>query len=488
MAPVWLYLERGSATLSSLMVKPSEQFDSPMDYASAMHHLLNLVDVERMAGATPPVEKYDLGRMEELVRRLGDPQHCAAVVHIAGTKGKGSVAAMAASILKASGLHVGLFTSPHLHTFRERIQLDGAPVTEETFSSALSRIWPHVQAMERESPHGGPSTFEVLNAMAFDLFRAEGVDVQVLEVGLGGRLDSTNVAKGAVAVITSLSLDHTAVLGPTLQHVATEKAGIIKQGARVVMAPQSPEAAAVVAEACRRQGAELWKLGDDVTWKPGRADLTGQELTVHTPRHTYELLLPLLGAHQQENAAAAVAAIEVADLGVAPEAVVHGIRDVRWPGRFQVLSMAPTVVVDGAHNPFSMQRLRETVQSYLSPRRTILVFGCSGDKDLDGMLSEIAPVVSMAIACASRHPRAVSPDGLQQAFRQAGMETEMAADVASALASARSQAADDDLILVTGSLFVVAEALEAWFGIEPEYYPELDQPNSTGSKRIPSSK
>ena len=200
----------------------------PLSYDEALHRLLSLADYERMAGLSAPAPKHDLDRMRELADRLGRPQDTAPVLHVAGTKGKGSVAAMASSILHAAGLRVGLFTSPHLHTFRERVRIDGEPSTEARFASALARVWTHVEEMAARGTGGRPTTFEALTAMAFDLFRAERVDAQVIEVGLGGRLDATNVVDAAVAVIAPVSLDHTAILGDTVAQVAAEKAGIVK--------------------------------------------------------------------------------------------------------------------------------------------------------------------------------------------------------------------------------------------------------------------
>ena len=336
-------------------------------YTSALRRLLSLVDFERMAGIGAPLLKQDLARVEELVHRLGDPQRCAPVVHIAGTKGKGSVAAMVASMLTAAGLRTGLFTSPHLYTFRERIRLDCKPVSEELFAHQLDRVWPAVEAMGVAGDDSRPTTFETLTAMAFDLFREQQVDVQVIEVGLGGRLDSTNVAHGDVAVITSLSLDHTAILGDALSQIAAEKAGIIKPGARVVLAPQPPEATEVVLSRCSEQGASVLRLGHEVTWRPGSFNLRGQELRVTTPIRAYDLSVPLLGDHQRENAAAAVAAVEALEIGVSADAVAQGLRTVEWPGRFQVLSTEPNVVVDGAHNSHSMARLRQAALEYFSP-------------------------------------------------------------------------------------------------------------------------
>jgi dihydrofolate synthase/folylpolyglutamate synthase len=440
---------------------------------------VGLADYERMAGRETPLLKLDLGRMKDLASRLGSPQESAPVVHIAGTKGKGSVAAMVSSILLAAGLRSVTFISPHLLTFRERIRLDGVPISEELFVTHLGHVWEAVETMAAESPYGLPSTFEALTAMAFGLAREESADVQVLEVGLGGRLDSTNVANGQVAVITSLSLDHTDILGEELSQIAWEKAGIIKPGAHVVVSPQPDEAEAVVFQACREMGATPLRLGHEVTWSAGRKELAGQEVSVTTPNNQYDIWLPLLGPHQRENAAASIAAVEALDMNIPAEAIIQGIKEVQWPGRFQVINTAPYVVLDGAHNTHSMSRLRETVEEFLPDRRTILIFGCSGDKDLDGMVAQLAPVVDLAVLCQSRHPRSVPTSRLREVFGAAGIRITEASTVAEGFNVAMTQATRQDLVLATGSLFVVGEGLEHWYNMAPEYYPELDPFNRT---------
>ena len=458
---------------------------STLTYDAALRRLLSLADYERMAGLSAPAPKYDLARMRELAERLGRPQKTAPVLHVAGTKGKGSVAAMASSILRAAGLRVGLFTSPHLHTFRERVRVQGEPSTEAQFASALARVWAHVEAMGAHAPAGRPTTFEVLTAMAFDLFREERVDVQVVEVGLGGRLDATNVADSRVAVITPVSLDHTAILGHTVAEVAAEKAGIIKSPSPMVVAPQPAEAIAVIEGAASAARAPLVRVGHEVTVELREHDLSGQSVRIETPVRPYDVRVPLLGAHQAENAAVAVAAVEALGLGVPEQAFADGLAAVRWDGRFQVLRSTPYVVVDGAHNAHSMSRLCEAVRDYLAPERTVVLFGCSTDKDLEAMVGELAGTAALAIVCRSRHPRAASPDRVADAFRRAGIDAREAADVGSALAEARAQAGPADLVLVTGSLFVVAEALEAWFSIPGEHYAEFD-PQAAALARGPT--
>lgn len=465
------------------MVMPTNPsfLDSLPTYADALNRLLSLADFERTAGVAAPIPKTDLSRMRELVRLMAHPEGCAPVIHVAGTKGKGSVSAMVSSILTTAGLRVGLFTSPHLHTFRERIRIDGDPIDEERFACAVRSVWPHVEEMAATGPDQCPTTFEVLTAMAFSVFRAEAVDVQVIEVGLGGRLDSTNVVDSAVAVVTSLSLDHTAILGNTLAAVAAEKAGIVKGAAPVVLAPQSPEAKAVLEATAARVGASLIRVGTDVTYEASGGDLLGQNLRVATAARVYDVRLPLLGAHQRENAAAAIAAVEAAGFDLPAGSVERGLGSVRWDGRFQVLTPGsrgdggdgPTVVVDGAHNPYSAACLAGTVRECIVPTDTILVFGCSGDKELDGMVSELAPLASLAIVCTSRHPRALPPSRVAAAFEAAGVNAIVAPSVASALEQARREASPTGLVLATGSLFVAAEALQAWYGIQGEEYPEF---------------
>ena len=442
-------------------------------YQAALHRLLSLADVERMAGMGASRPKADLSRMRELAKRLGEPQRAAPALHVAGTKGKGSVASMADSMLRAGGLKTGLFTSPHLHTFRERVRIGGEPIAPRLFADALDEVWPHVEAMAAEGSERAPTTFEALTAMAFVLFRAEQVDAQVVEVGMGGRLDSTNVADAGVAVITSLSLDHTNVLGGSIERIAAEKAGVIKRGAVVVCAPQPPEADAVIEAAVARQGARLLRLGREVVWQGGARDLTGQDIEVGAPSRRYRARLALLSEHQLENAAAAVAAVEALRPDLTEGAVAEGLAAVRWDGRFQVLSRHPYLVVDGAHNVDSAARLRAAVGDYLPPGRVTYVFGCSADKDLAGMAAQLADGAARVVACASRHPRSVEPGVVAAAFRAAGVAAEARGTVAEALEAAMAGAAADDSVVVAGSLFVAAEALQAWQGIDGEVYPEF---------------
>ena len=451
-------------------------------YEEALHRLLSLADFERMRGAAAPAYKYDLERMRELADRMRLLSSGPPLIHVAGTKGKGSVAAMAASALQAHGLRTGLYTSPHLHSFRERIRLNGGPLSEDSFAEAVARIWPVVEDMAR-GPIGAPSTFEALTAMALDVFRHEQADAVVLEVGLGGRLDATNVAASDVAVITSVSLDHTAILGSTVAEIAGEKAGIVKGEHPVVSAPQHPSAMAVIRKRAQTVGAPLTEVGRDVTYAQEEHDLSGQTVVVTTARDRYRIRLPLLGAHQAENAAVAVAALECAPLPLTRSTIEAGLGSVRWDGRFQVLSTAPYLVVDGAHNPYSIARLRETVREYLPGARVHLVFGASGDKQIDLLAEEAAAFADDVWTVASRHPRAADPDTLASLFEQLGTSAHSASSVDEGIQRAMDAAGTGDLVLVTGSLFAVAEALQYSLGIAGEHYPEFD-PQASALGRV----
>lgn len=436
-----------------------------MDYQGALQYINSFADYEKL---TPPrAEPFKLGRIQWLLAASGNPHLKTPTFHVAGTKGKGSTAAMVASILQAQGYRVGLFTSPHLHSFRERIRVDSQPISQEEMAALVERGRPQVEALQREGSLGRVTTFELLTLLAFLHFAASEVDFQVVEVGLGGRLDTTNVVKPLLAILTSISLDHTAVLGPTLRQVAAEKAGIIKPGSVVVSAPQASEVEEVVRRTCREQGARLVMLGEDVRYHRLAADLEGQSLCVETHRGESRLWIPLLGSFQCENAALAVAAAEEArSLGVqlTPEAIAQGLRQVSWPGRMQVLRRRSLLVVDGAHNVYSATVLRQTIQEDLTFRRCILVVGVSQDKDIPGIAQALGPLADAVVATQSHHPRA-SPSALvAREFAHLERETRLAPDVPSALAAALELASGDDLVLVTGSLFVVAEALE-WAGL-----------------------
>jgi len=284
----------------------------------------------------------------------------------------------------------------------------------------------------------------------------------VLEAGLGGRLDATNIAKPDVCIITSISLDHTEVLGNTIAKIATEKAGIIKQGCTVISSPQVKEATEIIEDICQKQQASLIQVGKDVTWHRTGGDLHQQAMTVKGTTSEYELTIPLLGDFQLENAATAVAALEaIAQRGIAisPQNIADGLSQVKWAGRLQILSYAPMIVVDGAHNAYSMRKLVEAVKENFDYDKCLVIFGTSCDKNIAGMAQELKPLARHIITTNSSHPRAASVSTVTSEFKNLSIEVEEAKNVPHALSQARDIAGKKDLILVTGSLFIIAEAI-----------------------------
>jgi dihydrofolate synthase/folylpolyglutamate synthase len=431
-----------------------------MNYQESLEYLLRFADYERLPRSGIV---WDLRRIERLLKRLGDPQHAARAVHVAGTKGKGSTAAMIEAILRQAGYRTGLYTSPHLLSFTERVKVDGRPIAEADWARLVEVIRPHVEAENALGDLGELTTFEILTAMAFLHFREVRADYQVVEVGLGGRLDATNVVRPQVCVLTSISYDHTDVLGDTLTQIAGEKAGVIKPGATVVSAPQFPEAMEVIERVCREKKTPLVRVGRDVTWMRLAFDETGQDFRLEGRKHDYDLRIPLPGEHQLENAANAVAAAEVL---VARGALIRaadiaaGLTVVDWPGRLQVLRRRPWLVVDGAHNTYSMRKLGEALREYFKYDRLTLVLGFSGDKDVPGMVAEVVKMTGDIILVASRHPRSVKTALLVEEFRKHGIEPRLAEGVREAVRLALATAGPNDLICAAGSVFVVAEVME----------------------------
>ena len=396
----------------------------PASYEEAVARLLSLVDHERSVPAQPRQKRiYDLRNVERLLARLGSPHQRRGVVHVAGTKGKGSTAAMVESITRAAGYSTGFYSSPHLHSFCERIRRDGEPVSRQRFAELTESVWPHHLANAAD-PEAGPATlFEYLTAMGFQCFAQDGVDVSVIEVGLGGRLDATNVVTPEVSVITPVSLDHMAILGDTIGEIAADKAGIIKPGAPVVVGPQFPEAMEAIGQAAIEQSAPVIRVGDAITWNVEYASADGQLLEIRGRRDTYRLRLPLLGDFQGANAATAVGAVEVlADAGYATDshAIIGGLESVEWPGRMEVLGREPTLVVDGAHNDHSVATLLATLDTYVPHRNLIVVTGFSRDKQVDAMVELLAQRADRVIATRSRHPALHAPRGDSRAVPGSG--------------------------------------------------------------------
>jgi dihydrofolate synthase/folylpolyglutamate synthase len=342
--------------------------------------------------------------------------------------------------------------------------VDGELISESGLAQLVADLRPYVEAVNQRANYGQLTTFEFLTCMAFAYFGQKGVKFQVMEVGMGGKFDATSVITPLVAIITTIGLDHTDVLGSTVAEIAAEKCGIIKPGITVVISPQPPEAAGVIHQTCAERGAKLITVGEDINWRGLSSDLDGQRLSVEGRKGNYEFSIPILGEHQLQNAATAVAALEVLDDGgfeIPAEKIAGGFKQVEWPGRFQVLRRNPPVVVDGAHNIDAARSLKKALKEYFDFERAILVMGASDDKNIVGVVAELAPIFDRVIVTRSRHPRAMAPAPLAAEFNRHGIKARIADDVPSALSRALSLVGDKDLVCLAGSLFIVGEALEA---------------------------
>jgi dihydrofolate synthase / folylpolyglutamate synthase len=424
----------------------------------------SLINYEQRA---PEADDLKLDRMRSLLARLGDPHRRWRAVHVAGSKGKGSTAAMLAEILRASGYRTGLFTSPHLCRVEERFQVDGRPIAAEGLNDLLAEVRDCVQSTAGAG-ESLPTFFEVATAVGFLYFVRRGVEAAVLEVGLGGRLDSTNVCDPEVAVVTSISFDHTKLLGDRLTSIAREKAGIIKPGRPVVSGVAVPEARAVIEQTSQARAAPLRQLGVDFHYwyHPGFVGsdtVRKSRLAVTTWKRRWpEMELNLLGEHQTANASVAVACVEVLRAqrwDIPDDAVSKGLGEVIWPARMEVLSRRPLVVLDCAHNVASAAALVETLQSSFPPGRRLLLFAGSSDKDIPGMFRLLAPHFDHAFLTRyTDNPRSVAPEQLLGWWQAAGDRPATTwATPSEAWTAARTMAAKNDLICVTGSVFLAGE-------------------------------
>ncbi|MCS7286205.1 MAG: folylpolyglutamate synthase/dihydrofolate synthase family protein [Anaerolineae bacterium] len=445
-----------------------------LSYREALEFIYSFTDYEKLKGYRYSPEEFNLARMEKLLEFAGNPHTFFRSLHVAGTKGKGSTCAIMESVLRAQGYRTGLYTSPHLHTFRERIRIAGELVSEEDVASGIEELRPLIEKVP------GLTTFEIMTALAFFLFAHKGVEVAVVEVGLGGRLDATNVITPMVSVITSIGYDHMQLLGNTLASIAREKAGIIKKGIPVVSAPQEEEALLVIEETARLRGSPLILAGRDWVWEDvekGREDQVFTVKRLNPPGFSVRVRLPLLGVFQPVNATVAVAALDQArsqGLQVTDEAIVEGLEKVKWPGRLEVLQNSPLFIVDGAHNVDSARRLAQSLRELFSWNRFILVFGASSDKDIPGMLKELLPLADVVFFTRARNPRAASPEAILKEAQVLGFDGKVVEPANKAVEEALKEALAEDVVCVTGSLFLVAEARETWAIISGKPLPPTD--------------
>jgi dihydrofolate synthase/folylpolyglutamate synthase len=445
-------------------------------YQQALDFLYGFINLEQKTIDRYQASKIDPDRPRQLLSLLGNPQDRYPSIHIAGTKGKGSVAITCATCLRLAGLRVGLYTSPHLREFRERMRVltpddvDGR-ISEASFVLHIDRV------REAIGQVPGITWFEIVTAVAFLFFAESAVDIAVVEVGLGGRLDATNVLTPEVSVITSLSLDHTQLLGDTLAQIAFEKGGIIKPGVPVVVAPQAEEALSVLERLSHERRAPLTVIGRDWCYEPGTQpaeDRSRQSLVVTAgPDLLFippgsEFAVSLSGQHQLVNTAVALAALEhvgrrFPDLTL--PVLQAGVADVRWDGRLQVLQEGPdrpTILVDCAHNEDSTAKLVAALKSEFDYNRFILVFGAPEDKNIAGMMKLLLPLADNIIFTTANHPRSAKPETLAELAASYHRPVTVTHSVSQALTAAITEAAPGDLICVTGSIIVVGDLLNHW--------------------------
>ncbi|MCY4651577.1 MAG: Mur ligase family protein, partial [Dehalococcoidia bacterium] len=342
-------------------------YSPDLTFEQAVDMAMSLADFERSAN-WPGHSFFHLERVQMLAECLDDVDKAVPTIHVAGTKGKGSTCALITSILTQAGYKVGLFTSPHLHSVCERVRVGLEPISTTDYAALIGQIWPAVESVARDGKYGGVSFFEMLTGLAMLHYRNIGADFQVLEVGMGGKLDSTNIVTPELSVITSISLDHVNVLGDTIEKIASAKAGIIKEGVPCVIGPQAEnDAMRVFEQVTQEQNSRMISTSDRFTWETGCSDIHGQDITLTGINGAYCLRTPLLGDYQAENVATAVAAIETLKekgYDIPNEAISAGVREVSWPGRFEVYRRSgKTIVADGAHNPYSIGRLVQNLRS-----------------------------------------------------------------------------------------------------------------------------
>jgi dihydrofolate synthase/folylpolyglutamate synthase len=439
---------------------------SVTSFAAAVRYLLDRTDIERMRADRVTQDMFKLDRMRRLLAVLGDPQNAFRSVHVAGTKGKGSTCEMIATCLEACGYTVGLYTSPHLMDIRERIRLARKPVGQAEFARLAGRV---IEASAALTPEDEEATFfELVTAMAFLHFADEAVDIAVIECGLGGRLDSTNVITPLVSVVTSLSLDHTQILGDTIEKIAAEKAGIFKPGVPAITGPQPQAAMDALRAVAAQVGAPLQVLGEEIDFSyrfeqtaPGGPVV---RTTLSSPRQTFEhIAVPLKGEHQAFNCGLALAAIDrLAERGFKTPAslVTQGMAQVTLPGRLEQVWEGPRVILDGAHNAESVKCLMKALGTHYAYDSLVVIFGCAADKDIKGMLAQLDTGADKVIFTrAADNKRAADPRELHRRFTDVtGKMSQVAETFEEAVNIARRAVTREDLICVTGSFYLVGDA------------------------------
>ena len=447
-------------------------------YQESLDYIYSFIDFSMKRNLRNAEKNFKIERMHAFMHLLGDPQFDYKVIHVAGTKGKGSVSAFCASAIQAAGYKVGLYTSPHMIEFNERIRINGEMITRE----AVVRIVDKLKAVVAQIPD--VTTFELTTALGFVYFSEQQVDIAVIEVGLGGRLDATNVVDPLISVITAISFDHTQILGDTLAKIAFEKGGIIKQGKPVIISPQKQEAMRRIKAICKERLSPMTIVGKDILFGAESHTLDGQTFFVWTPAEQSQVnefinsggsvewtplrfRISLLGHHQVINAATAYAILfKLNELGIkiSDAAISKGFSNTSWPGRFEIMRRQPPVVVDSAHNRDSALKLRQAIDDYFPGKPLILLFGVSSDKDYAGILEELLPRTRQVIATQSIHPRALDAGEICKKVSTYGTPCEAIIPIENALQKALEVAGDECLIVAAGSVFIAAAIKDIWPG------------------------
>ncbi|HOJ92441.1 MAG TPA: folylpolyglutamate synthase/dihydrofolate synthase family protein [Dictyoglomaceae bacterium] len=435
-----------------------------MDYEEAVNYVYSLTNYEKRLNKVSYAEKkFYLERMNYLLEVMGNPHKKLKGFHIAGTKGKGSTSAMIFSVLKEAGYKVGLYTSPHLQSLRERISTQDGWISQKEFVELLEMAKPYIQKTKEHPIYGSPTFFEVLTSLAFLYFYNKKLDYVVIEVGLGGRLDATNTITPLISVITPISFDHTHILGNTLYQIATEKAGIIKEGIPLVSSPQDPEAWEAIKKIAVEKNAPYVKVDDAYKWNRIDSNLSGQRFRLEGNGTRKEIFIPLLGQHQIINAVTAYAALRMSNLNLNLSAIKQGFSKVEWKGRFEIIQEKPLIVIDGAHNVSSAIALKETLQDYVNFKHLFLICGMMKDKDAQGFISTLDPLVFSFHFVPLPSPRTRSPKELAEMVNK-DKPTYIYETSEEAFKDVIKRASPTDLILITGSLYLVGEARDYFYG------------------------
>lgn len=442
--------------------KPRRNSSGFRTFDSAMKYLRSQTDYEQMRRVRYNKDTFNLDRMRALLKKLSNPHEKIRSVHIAGTKGKGSTATMLATMLQACGHTVGLYVSPHINDIRERISVNGQKIPRTEMTRQIARMAKHIEKMGDDKP----TFFEILTAMAFSFFRDKKVDIAVVETGLGGRLDSTNVLTPAVCGLTSISMDHVHQLGNNLADITREKAGILKQDIPAVSVQQHPTAKRVLKRAATEAKTRLLFTGDQIDFsyrvESSRKEGCHTRVCLTTPHSRFEhLLVPLLGEHQALNCGLALALLDQLKrqgLAIDDAQAMEGLSAVELPGRMELISETPRILVDGAHNAASVQALIKAIGQHIPYDSMVTVFGCAADKDIDGMMTQLATGADKVIFTrVPGNPRSADPVDLQRRYEELsdGRVAQVVEDLEEALYTANSAVTREDLICITGSFYLV---------------------------------